>query len=100
MNTLRESLDERLDYPIDLAGVREEIGDELLEAPDAEDSTTVGDVLAIYEEDTYESADELHQAILSNLPDEYVGRKHYSDRGTTAENSGTDEPTDEEDQSF
>lgn len=98
INELEEFLERELDYPITLAAVRGEIGDVEVDAPDAEDSETVSDVLAHLDEDTYQSADDLFETVMSNLPDEYIGRKYYSDRGGDGEE--VDDLEDEEDQSF
>ncbi|WP_324664619.1 DUF5789 family protein [Haloarcula sediminis] len=73
------------DYPATQEQLLEEYGDEQLELKDGE--VTLASVLAeresAAEEDTikYDSADEVHQAILNMVGDRAVGRTDYSDRG-------------------
>lgn len=99
LNETEEFLEREFEYPVTLARVREEVGHVELDTPDEEDSESISDVLGHLDEDTYESANDLFETILANLPDEYVGRKYYSDRGGDGDEA-VDGPADEEDQSF
>lgn len=78
---LQPFLDETLSFPIDLRAVREQVGGVGLDAPDEADTRTIGAVLEQLDDETYASATELAETIVANLPDAYVGRKYYSDRG-------------------
>jgi len=69
-----------LDYPITAAEFVERHGDHTVERTNA-DSITVRELFAGTGEDTFESADEVRQAILNFMPRESVGRQRYSDRG-------------------
>lgn len=99
LNELQAYLERELTYPVDAAGVRGEVGDATVSAPDAEDTETIGDLLAPLGDQTYESATELHEAVVSQLPDEDIGRKFYDDRGDNV-SEGERVPEDEKDQSF
>ncbi len=69
------------DYPIDRNEVIEAAGDTDIEAPTgAPDS--VATVLERTETRTFRSPQELHETILCNLGEQYIGRKNYDDRGT------------------
>lgn len=74
-------LDESLAYPTDLQTVRDQIGELELDAPDQGDTRTVGAVLNDIEVAKFATAAELYESIFANLPEGYVGRKYYSDRG-------------------
>jgi len=73
------------DYPATQATLLEEHGDRELDLADG--SETLQSVLAereVPEEQdtiTYESPDEVHQAVLNMVGDQAVGRTDYSDRG-------------------
>lgn len=69
-----------LDFPVDLETVIDEIGHLEIEAPDSEDTQTIGELMGHLEEGRYENAFELADDILGNVPDTYIGRKHYDDR--------------------
>ena len=95
---IREFLAEQLQFPIDVEHVIAEIGDVKIEAPDIGRSERIGDLLDGVERDSYDSPDELDQMIHSMLPDEYIGRKYYDDRGE--ERTEHQVQRDDEDQSF
>lgn len=99
LNELPAFLGRELEYPTDVATVRSEVGRTEVAAPDEGDSRTIADLLGAVDEETYGSANELFEAILSRLPDEYVGRKYYDDRGSNHP-AGEQVREDEEDQSF
>lgn len=85
LDELQSFLARELSYPVTVADVRDEVGDAVIEAPDAEDDKTLDDLLADVEDDEYDSVRELTEAVRSRLPDEYIGRKHYDDRGPNVE---------------
>lgn len=78
---LRTLLDESLHYPTDVETVTETIGDVNLDAPGGADPRSIGSILVSLQEARFDSADELFSSIYASLPDGYVGRKYYSDRG-------------------
>ena len=68
-------------YPIDREEVIDAAGDTDIRAPTGT-SDTVANVLERAETRTFGSARELHETIMANLGEEYIGRKNYDDRGT------------------
>ena len=87
-------------FPVDHAIVLDRIGDVTIDAPDEEDSETIGDALTSDNDATYETADDLFESIFGNLDDNYIGRKYCDDRGATIEEGDGRYPRDEEDESF
>ena len=83
-------------YPMTLEELLAEHGDEELGVGD--ETVTLREVLEPLEEDTYESRDEVTQAVFNMVDRDAVGRQRYSDRGGTAPDEGGGE--DEEDDSF
>lgn len=98
LNELPDFLDDELDFPADVGTVREQVGGVEVDAPDSEDSVTIDSLLGDLGEDSYESADMLYQTLSGQLPDEFVGRKFYDDRGPNVEHD--ESPEDGENQSF
>lgn len=97
LNELESALERELTYPVDARTVRDQLGDVSIDAPDAEDSEAIRTLL-LDDDVTYSSATELFHAITGQLPEEYVGRKYYDDRGS---NMGRGKgPEDDRDQSF
>ena len=78
---LPDLLERQIDYPATAADVQERIGSTAVDAPDDEDSRTLAELLDHVDSAVYGSPEELHDAIVSALPDAYVGRKYYDDRG-------------------
>ncbi len=76
----RELIEETCTFPIDSEAFIEELGDVELRAPSGH-TTSIATVLAGLDDDTYHSVDEVYSAVLGNLDDEFIGRKHYDDRG-------------------
>jgi len=69
------------EYPIGREEIIDTAGDTDIEAPTgAPDS--VATVLGRAETRTFQSPRELHETILATLGEQYIGRKHYDDRGT------------------
>lgn len=93
---IRDFLEEELSYPIEIDTVLEHIGDERIEAPNVGESESIHDLLDGVGVESFESADELNDTIHAMLPDEYIGRKYYDDRG----DARGDTRQDEKDQSF
>lgn len=96
---LPEYLDSNLTFPTDLETVRAEVGETVLESASTDDELTIAEVLSHLETEEYNSAEELFESVQANLPEEYIGRKGYTDRGTS-DPEADGEPVDEEDQSF
>jgi hypothetical protein len=76
----RNAFARRLSFPVDRETVLSELGEEALDAPYG-DPETVADVLTRTDEASFGSADELFDTVLANVGDQYIGRKHYDDRG-------------------
>lgn len=70
-------------FPIDRESVVDAVGDVAITSPHGEHVDVEG-VLASSDETTFASVTELHTTVMANLPDEYIGRKYYDDRSTTA----------------
>lgn len=95
LKQIRGILEESITYPADSQTVNEQIGRLVLDAPGATDTVTVGTVLSGLDEDRFDSAATLFESIYANLPESYVGRKYYSDRGGHVEadvNGWADQP--------
>ena len=70
------------EYPIDADELMEKYGDRRIGLPDGEES--LNEVMATGGDETFESADEVEQAILNRVGGEAVGRQGYTDRGAGA----------------
>jgi hypothetical protein len=82
LHDLRAYLAAEIDFPADAATVRERVGETVLDASDVDGETTVREALAPIDGEEFGGAEALFEAIQLNLPEEYVGRSGYSDRGT------------------
>ncbi|WP_247729785.1 DUF5789 family protein [Halovivax limisalsi] len=69
---------EEHEYPASQDELLEAYGDEELEME--EETTTFRELLEPFNEDGYDSAFEVEQAIMTMVGDEAIGRKNYSDR--------------------
>ncbi|AGB17185.1 hypothetical protein Halru_2604 [Halovivax ruber XH-70] len=69
---------EEHDYPASQDELLEAYGEE--EVKMDEETTTFQELLEPFNEDGYESAAEVEQAIVTMVGDEAIGRKNYSDR--------------------
>lgn len=87
LKEVREALASSLDAPIDKKRVVEDHGDTELRAPTGE-TETIEEVLEREDVDSYRSVNELVESIEGNVCEDFVGRKHYDDRGP---NPGTRE---------
>jgi hypothetical protein len=79
------------DYPASAEELTDEYGDREIDLPNG--SKTFGEVLEPFENETYESAEEVRQSVFNMIGSEAVGREDYSDRGLA-----TDEVQGENDQ--
>lgn len=73
-----EALFEDHSYPTTTRDLIDSYGEETLEL--AGGSQTVGEVLEVAGEETFESAEEARYAVYAGLGSEGIGRKGYSDR--------------------
>ncbi len=78
-----------LSFPADRDTVIKEVGDVEIDAP-AGDPDRIEHVLTRTDQTTYESAEELHDVLVTFVGDQYIGRKFYDDRGANL-HSGLDE---------
>lgn len=85
LNELGAFLDGRFSYPVDEATVREHIGSQTIDSADTGEGLSIEAILENHRGDEFASDTELLQTILGELPDEYVGRKFYDDRGSNPE---------------
>ena len=79
------------DYPASAEELTDDYGERTIDLPNG--SKTFGEILEPFEDETYDSAEEVRQSIFNMVGSEAVGREDYSDRGTT-----TDEGDGESDQ--
>lgn len=96
---LKRYLDESLSYPTDIRSVCDTIGSVEIDAPSTSQNRPIQAILLDHENERFDSAQELYQTILGNLPEGYVGRKYYSDRGGHVD-ADVDGWADEPNQSF
>lgn len=82
----RDAFARELTFPVDRDTVIDALGESELEAPYGE-SESLADVLDRVEADSFDSADELYDALVTYVSDAYIGRKFYDDRGTNPEGS-------------
>ncbi|MHB9286516.1 DUF5789 family protein [Halobacteriales archaeon Cl-PHB] len=78
-----------LEYPASNEDVLARVGDREIGLPDG--STTVTAALEPLGAATYESPQEVRQAVLDMVGDDAVGREGYSDRGTVTDATAVDE---------
>ena len=67
-------------YPVDRETIIETMGDRRIESPTG-DGETVAETLERAGRAEFTSPGELRDAFLSCLPEQYIGRKYYDDRG-------------------
>lgn len=67
------------EYPMDKEELLEEYGSEQIGLE--EEGESLQEILGPVGETTYDSADEVFEDVLSNVSEEAIGRKNYSDRG-------------------
>ncbi|WP_435119949.1 hypothetical protein [Halolamina sp. C58] len=93
-------LESEFEYPVNHTTVHNQIGDVVVDAPDAADSEAINEVLAYDNDEIYETVDDLLYSIIGNLDDDYIGRKFYDDRGENIEGEAGEYPHDDRDESF
>lgn len=76
----RNTFARKLTFPADRETVLSAVGDEPIDAPYG-DPETIRTVLGRTDESSFNSADELFDTVLANVGEQYIGRKHYDDRG-------------------
>lgn len=81
LGEVRDEL-EAEEYPLDADELMEKYGDHEIGLPDGEES--LREVLATGSDETFESADEVEQAILNRVGSDAVGRQGYTDRSSGA----------------
>ena len=86
----RDLFARELTFPTSSQTVIEAIGDEELQAPTGQ-SETIEEVLDRTSNEQYRSADELYDALMTFVSDEFIGRKFYDDRGTTPKSDDEEE---------
>jgi hypothetical protein len=69
-----------LTFPADRETVLDVDGEREIDAPYG-DPETIEEVLRRTDEPSFTTADELFDTVLTNVGDQYIGRKHYDDRG-------------------
>ena len=82
LNELGDYIEGQFDFPVDVATVRDRIGDERIDSEDEDGGLTIASILENQMDIEFTSPLELHQTILGELPEEYIGRKYYDDRGS------------------
>ena len=85
LNDLGDYLESQFEYPVLAASVRDQIGDETIDSEEQSGGRTFASILDSHADEEFASVNELHQTILGELPDEYIGRKFYDDRGSNPE---------------
>jgi len=78
----RDLFSRELSFPVTCEEVEAELGEVTLASP-VGSPETIGDTLGRCEVREFDSADELYDALLTYVGEEYVGRKGYDDRGAT-----------------
>ena len=79
-NDAFETFDEAYSYPVDCETVIKTMGETRIESPNGP-GETVAETLERSGREEFRSAQELTDAFLGALSDEYIGRKYYDDRG-------------------
>ncbi|PSP53175.1 hypothetical protein BRC74_04975 [Halobacteriales archaeon QH_7_68_42] len=79
-NDAYETFDEAYSYPIDRETIIETMGETQIESPNGP-GETIAETLERSGREEFRSAQELTNAFLGTLSDEYIGRKYYDDRG-------------------
>ena len=84
LSETRDQFTSEFRFPVEHDAVIDAVGDIELDAPYGEPES-IADVLSRDDQPTYESADELYDALLTYVGDAYIGRKFYDDRGSNTE---------------
>ncbi|MGM0398610.1 MAG: DUF5789 family protein [Halobacteriota archaeon] len=86
----RDLFARELTFPTSHRTVIEAIGETELQAPTGQ-SESIEEVLDRTSNEQYRSADELYDALMTFVSDEFIGRKFYDDRGSTPKGEGEEE---------
>jgi hypothetical protein len=81
LSETRDVFVDRLTFPADRETVLDAVGSVELDAPWG-DPESVADVLERADDESFGSADELFDTLLTYVGDQYIGRKYYDDRGS------------------
>jgi len=82
LSEARDLFTRSLTYPVSCGDVIEESGDVKLTSPTGA-TETIGDVLGRCDSaETFDSNDELYDTLVTYLGEDFIGRKHYDDRGS------------------
>jgi len=76
----RNLIVKEIEFPISCEDAVEEIGDVRIESPNGYEEA-ISDALGRCGDETFGSADELYDTVVSSVSEEFVGRKGYDDRG-------------------
>jgi len=74
-------LESELTYSLSHDSVLERVGSVEIDAPDSDEAERISAIIDAVGQESYDSADELYEAIIGNVGDEFIGRKFYDDRG-------------------
>lgn len=81
LSETRDRFVSEFSFPVEHEVVLDRVGEIELDAPYG-DPESISEVLGRTDDHaTYHSADELYDTMVSYLGEEYIGRKHYDDRG-------------------
>jgi len=86
LSRARDTFVSEFTFPVDRDEVVDRLGSVEIEGP-TESPETVEEVLSRTGEETFESADDLYDALIGSVGHEYIGRRFYDDRGS---NTGID----------
>mgnify|MGYP000168040443 CR=1 FL=1 len=95
LNELGDFLQNQFDYPVESTTVRDRIGQETIDSEEETDGRTINSILDNHADEEFASVNELHQTLIGELPDEYIGRKFYDDRGSNPGQAREGEKMDE-----
>jgi len=87
-----ETFDEAYSYPITRETVIETMGETTIESPNGP-GETVAETLERSGTEQFRSAQELTDVFMGTLPDQYIGRKFYDDRGDNHGDTPGTEPS-------
>lgn len=76
----QELIDQRVNYPADHERVVKMVGEKTIHTP-VGGTEAIADVLDRSGHSTYKSSREVRMALIGNLGESHIGRKHYDDRG-------------------
>jgi hypothetical protein len=80
LSETRDRFISELSFPVQRERVIEQLGDLEIDPPQG-DPETIGEILERADIRTFRSPDQLFDALVSFVGDQYVGRKFYDDRG-------------------